>query len=462
MCSAYAYLFDSNTPRITYTNQTPAYILGDLLNKHNAKMADANKKIYLGNVELNQAITIDFNYDKTITATAKVRNILGGDIRIRESNGTLYLDYLLAQGSNNEIEVRLGYNLQTMKVEYDPKDIVTRLYGLGYGDGINQLTITKVNNGLEYLDADVDTISKYGIIEDVYTDKNIQDAATMKYKLQNILDTRKQPKLSITCDSKDLSVLPGHSNESFGLGDSLHLVNDKLNFNGYVRVIEIDVDLIKPWNPKLTISTRPISLTDITLDLKQRNLTLETAPQGSTFINTFGFPDNIDADSPMLIPVWIPSEVLNINRVRLHIDTQKFRAYSKNITGGASTRSTTEYKSWAVQTDLGYCEAGDFLTEHVHWILGEQLSHSHGMSHTHPSTINYGIYESTCPQNVTIAIDNVNVAGPYATDGNAVSFDIDLTQYINTPGRTYIIGIGNSRLGRINAWISIQCFIQIK
>jgi len=40
--------------------------------------------------------------------------------------------------------------------------------------------------------------------------------------------------------------------------------------------------------------------------------------------------------------------------------------------------------------------------------------------------------------------------------------DVDLTPYIGTPGQTYIIEITSSRNGRINAWVSVQAFIQAK
>jgi phage minor structural protein len=36
----------------------------------------------------------------------------------------------------------------------DPTEIITRLYPLGYGEGVNQLTISSVNNGVPYIDAD--------------------------------------------------------------------------------------------------------------------------------------------------------------------------------------------------------------------------------------------------------------------------------------------------------------------
>ena len=49
-----------------------------------------------------------------------------------------------------------------------------------------------------------------------------------------------------------------------------------MNMDVYARVIEREMDLIiSPWDTKLVISTRPITLSDQMTSLKQRNMTLE-------------------------------------------------------------------------------------------------------------------------------------------------------------------------------------------
>lgn len=347
------YLKDIHMRRIRYANKTPAQILADMLNRYNN---NAEQQILLGDVELTQPLTLDFNYETILNCILKIRNVLGGDIRVRETDGTLYLDYLAAQGENNEVEIRIGYNLKSYIKEYDPTDLVTRCIGLGYGEGINQLTLEPII-GRDYIE-DTEAISKYGVIEGIMTDKEIQDANTLLAKTQTALGQNKQPKLIISCRALDLSMLAGHEGEIYRLGDTIHIINDRMpasyylteNFtmeeaalDVYARVVERSFSdlLAEPFNPDIVISTRPITLTDQVIDLKQRNATLENAPQGSTYIDTYGYAENIDAEHPFQLPVWLSPDILNVNRVRLHIDSQKYRAYEKGMAAGGSTTVTS-------------------------------------------------------------------------------------------------------------------------
>lgn len=505
------YLNDIHVRRISYVNKSPAEILTDLLARYNAS---SSNPIQLGTVEEQQPITVDYNYETVLNCIIKLRNILGGDIRVREADGVLYLDYLKAQGTNNDVEVRLGYNMKSIMREYDPTEIVTRLIGLGYGEGINQLTFTSINNGKDYLE-DVEAISKYGVIEGVMTDKDIQNAYTLKQKTQTVLNEKKQPKLTLSCKALDLSVLAGHESEKYEFGDTLHIINEVMGIDVYARVVERRFSnlLAEPFNPDIVISTRPIRLSDEIIDLKQRNATLENAPQGSTYIDTYGYAENIDAEHPFQLPVWLSPDILNVNRVRLHIDSQKYRAYERGASDGGGTEITSASGGGTTVTSSSVAShrhkmfnnietsspADDFITAYgftysrnpgqlspseIYFTMpaspgGNHLytyeasgEHSHSVTvpdHSHAVTILnhihalvYGIFEDTYPKDVYVKVNGQTVAGPFGTDGNAFNVDVDLTPYISQPGQTYGIEITSSRNGRINAWVSVQAFIQAK
>ena len=287
---AMGYLNDSQTRRWNLKNQTPTQIITYLLNAHNAKV-DTSRKIYPGVINVTQPITLDSNYETTLnTIISKVRNVLGGDLKVRETDGLLYLDYLVAQGEDNGIEIKLGYNMKSLIEEYDPLDIVTRGIPLGYGEGINQLDIKKVNGGLEYLD-NIISIAKYGVIEGLITNKDIQNADTLKIYCNTVLAEKSQARLTISVTSLDLSVLSGHVNEKYENGDNIKVLNEFMNIDALARVIEREFDLLAPQDKKLTIATRPIKLSDQIIQLKQRNLSLENAPQGNTCIFPVGKRD---------------------------------------------------------------------------------------------------------------------------------------------------------------------------
>lgn len=441
---ALAYLNDTHTRRWNYTNQTPTQILTDILNQHNSKV-DATRRINLGTVQPTQPITINTNFETSLNAIiTKVRNVLGGDIRVRETAGVLYLDYLTEQGSNNGVEIRLGRNLKEIIREYNPTDIVTRVIPLGYGEGINQLGIARVNGGIEYIE-DTTAISQYGVIEGVATNKDLQAAETLKIWAQTVLNEKKQPKISFQQKALDLSVLERYENEKYELGDTVRTKIDILSIDVYSRVIERERDLLnEPWNPRLTFSTRPITLTDQIVQLKQRSLTLENAPQGNTYIDTFGYAENIDAAHPFKLPVWLSPDIINVNRVRLHIEGQWYRAYEI----GAENNIEIENGTATTSTEF---PVGPTSHNHVYGMVT--------YPHTHP--MEYGIVEdaASIPLYCYVEINGNNVAGPFH---GLFSEDIDITQYVSTPGQTYNIKISSAQNARVNAWVSIQAFIQTK
>jgi phage minor structural protein len=71
---------------------------------------------------------------------------------------------------STDIDSRIMYkkNLIGIEKEVDTTQLITRLYGLGYGEGVNQLTIKSVNSGVAYIDASTKTT--YGIISRIFAD----------------------------------------------------------------------------------------------------------------------------------------------------------------------------------------------------------------------------------------------------------------------------------------------------
>jgi len=436
--SALGYMNDSHSRRTTYTNQNPTAILTSLLARHNATV-DSTRQIQLGIIQLTQNITISYNYETVLNAIIKIRNILGGDLLVRETGGVLFLDYLMQQGSNNGVQIRLGHNQKSLINEYNAADIITRLIPLGYGSGINQLDITSVNSGLDYID-NIDAKAKYGVIEGQGTNADIQDAGTLKIWGTTQLSENSQPALSVSCDMLDLSTI-GIDNP-LDLGDTAEIINNVMNFDVFARVIEKATDLLAPYNPKIVINTKPIKLSDNVVSLKQRTLSLENAPQGNTYIDTFGYAENIDSTHPFTLPIWISPDIIFINRVRLHIDGQRYRGYEVGSDAPIRTDENTYYTAQEVAVAN---------TPHMH---------QYGLvAHVHSTK--YGIIEDdmSIPFNCIVKINGVEIAGPFY---DLFSQDIDITSYINTPGETYQLEVSNDKNARVNVWVSIQAFIQAK
>ena len=104
-------------------------------------------------------------------------------------------------------------NMVGIEKTMDASTLVTRLYLLGYGEGVNQLTIRDVNGGVPYVEAD--TVSKWGVKCSVYADTRIEDAALLKARGLAVLEKYKNPYVTYTASAIDLARLTGHSWDSY-------------------------------------------------------------------------------------------------------------------------------------------------------------------------------------------------------------------------------------------------------
>lgn len=62
-------------------------------------------------------------------------------------------------------EIRYAKNMTNIKKTTDATSIANRVYALGYGEGVNQLTIESANGGVPYVE-DALSIERYGLLFD--------------------------------------------------------------------------------------------------------------------------------------------------------------------------------------------------------------------------------------------------------------------------------------------------------
>ncbi|MPM58486.1 hypothetical protein SDC9_105317 [bioreactor metagenome] len=275
-----------------------------------------------------------------------------------------------------------------------------------------------------------------------------------------------------------------------------------MNVDVYARVIERERDLINnPWDPKLTISTRPITLTNQIIDLKQRNLTLENAPQGNTCIFPLAKAENADNSHPIEFDLDIPQEAININRVYINLHGRRFRANSKDVksgggtalatnSGGGTTSSSngehthlmftieplvipelTPYEKLLRSADgdsLMSCK-GQISTHGELYTKGSSGDHSHTVdSHEHDVEIpdhvhmqSYGIHEGTYPKNVRVIVNGTDIGVSLGDGENGFDeYNIDITNKVSRGNNK--VSINTEQNGRIDAIIYSQIFIQAK
>lgn len=112
--------------------------------------------------------------------------------------------------------IRYGFNLKDIEKVTDPFDICTRLYCLGYGEGVNQLSISEVNGGLPYLDADKQ--AQYGIINRIFVDRRFTSAETLKARGEAMLEGLEMPRITYSVDATELHALTNDPIDQFTTG----------------------------------------------------------------------------------------------------------------------------------------------------------------------------------------------------------------------------------------------------
>ena len=390
-------------------------------------------------------------------------------------------------------------NLIGITKDEDPSYIVTRVYPLGYGEGVNQLTITAVNSGVAYLDAS--TVATYGVIATTFVDKAEENAATLKAKAAAWLETVKNPRVTYSVDGADIYSITGESLDRFRDPGIMVLVQDEDIGNFTARIVSVSKsDLTgEPGNISVEISNKILDSADSFTDLQKRQHVNEVYAQGATNLDSHDFADNCDPDNPAVIKFYLPEETVRVNKMMLSYEAGQFRAYSKAIEGGGAITKSTEAGGAVVDTDTDVqifvpglseeptAEGGEhehsyydangtggttrttssegshthMLYKHAHRIT--LPPHTHEMilpNHTHE--IDYGIYLGPEPTSVTVAVDGNTVTDQTATSGN----DINIIPYLSkdTDGKItrgwHEIKITPDDLGRLVANIVTQLFVQ--
>ena len=110
---------------------------------------------------------------------------------------------LVAPSDTMKSEVRYAKNMTSMKKTVDASGIANRIYALGYGEGVNQLTIAGVNGGKPYVE-DAMSIQQYGLCSTILVDSRYEVAENLKGYAEQMLAELKNPYVSYEIGAIDL------------------------------------------------------------------------------------------------------------------------------------------------------------------------------------------------------------------------------------------------------------------
>lgn len=267
------FLHDSVQPWKEFHNTTPKDFLRALVTEHN-KQVESYKQITLGDVTVTNSTDnvyrfTDDTQDTWTNIQDKLVSRLGGEMRLRNEGGKLFLDYEPEISSECPQRIELSHNMVSSSRNVDPTEIVTVLKPLGAtqerqnSDGSTDvssphLTIASVNGGNDYL-RDDQLISQFGIHVKTETWEDVTTPQALLAKGRAFLNAQKAIKYQLQAGYIDLSFLE----ETIGMiecGTYVRIVNQLEGLYATERIVAMSLDLLDVANSTLTLSDNPIDL----------------------------------------------------------------------------------------------------------------------------------------------------------------------------------------------------------
>lgn len=351
--------------------------------------------------------------------------------------------------------IRAKHNLISDQADEDDTEICTRLYPLGYGEGINQLTIRDVNNGVPYLDAPAAVIEKYGIKEKVLTDRRYEDPETLMAFGRAVLAEMQQPALSRKFNVVDLYPITSSDIDLAEVGKVCGLTEDGSTafITRTVRVLD------DPGNLQIDLSTKSTDVASAIADMAERVRIESVYAQGATQLYQHSKDANATPEKGMIISLYFPKEMKQINKILLRLRLSKFRSYSQTMSSKSENMETSTSIGGQISTATGSSTFSGSTNTAVWFgrnITGASIKTSGSTggpsgdlaSHTHFVTI----------PNVQISIPASNLQHSHSIDFSQVGahkHQIDLPShwhYISLPPHSHSIAAGIFESGRPTAF----------
>lgn len=314
-----------------YTSQVINYILAK------------QEAVYwqLGECDFARQFEYSWSQENLLAALFSVPNLFAADymftydmstfpwtVNLKRFDATVQPKYYIRKRLNQLLVKKMG----------DAKQIVTRIFPLGYGEGVNQLTIADVNNGVPYLQAPQAIIDKYGIVERPFIDRRFTVAESLKERAQVLLDGYMVPYEEYEVEASELFTSNNMVDPMPNAGDIVSVPSSGIK----TYITEVDTLLDEPGNMMITIANKPRDISGTIASQADRQRIEQVYAQGATNIFSYSFRDNADVDKPLRESFFIPAESVKINLVMLKFELRNFRAYETGAASGGAMSSTSE------------------------------------------------------------------------------------------------------------------------
>ena len=204
----------------------------------------------VGIVESFENKNINFYFVSRLKALNDIVNTFNCEIDVRieidDSTGKIinkYIDFKHRLGKDTGLRFTFDTNLEV--IEKSPiGDHFNVLYGRGKsletdsGGYSRKLDFAEVNNGKKYVE-DLESIKKYGRLEGIYEDDNIENKQTLLSKTLEKLEETKNPKFTYKISLKNLMAFDEFEHYQCEKGDTVLIIDEEEDLVLESRVVEI-------------------------------------------------------------------------------------------------------------------------------------------------------------------------------------------------------------------------------
>ncbi len=241
-----------------------------------------------------------------------------------------------------EMYVRHRHNMTSYSRGKDPQQLVTRLYPLGYGEGVNQLNIRNVNGGVPYLQSPKAVTDKYGIIERVWIDRRYEDPASLKAAAEAMLKELQEPLVAYTVGCQEMR---GSDFDKAAVGKRVRIIYPECGDYVDTFITELNRHFGDAERSAFTVANRDTSIAASLADMADRQRIEQAYAQGATQIYSQTLQANCDRVSGAVMDFFIPAEMRIINKVLVKVRMGRFRAYSQSTQSASSQVITSTTSS---------------------------------------------------------------------------------------------------------------------
>ena len=270
-----SYFNDSTQPYAKIPNNGLLDFFTRIINNHNSQV-EPHKQFKIGTVSMTTDTDLPYRYIGYQTTFETLRdrviNQIGGYLRIRRTATGLYIDWLETIGRASDSPIELGVNIKTATRETSFENVITRLVPLGADLGIDdpdaendrgnsikeRLTISTVNGGKLYLE-DRQLLTQFGIIQKPMDWAEIDDAAILKERGQQFLDSQRAILTTWEISAIERSLIDSRF-EKYEVGNTHPIINAPMSGVESLQIIEKTTDLLNPQAVKLKIGANQTTL----------------------------------------------------------------------------------------------------------------------------------------------------------------------------------------------------------